>query len=155
MGMERKYMCSPLGLLMLEAEQDAVVKIAFAREKSLPETAPSPLLGKTERQLLAYFAGERRDFTLPVRLQGTPFQQKVWTALGEIPYGKTCTYGELAARIACPGGARAVGMALNKNPLVIVCPCHRVIGADGTLTGFGGGLEIKRKLLLLEGAVFR
>ena len=102
-------------------------------------------------QLREYFAGTRRTFDLPLAPRGTAFQQRVWAALRAIPYGETCTYGELAAAIGSPSASRAVGMANHHNPIPIVIPCHRVIGANGTLTGYAGGLEIKRKLLALEG----
>ncbi len=103
-------------------------------------------------QLEEYFAGRRREFDLPLAPEGTPFQHAVWQALTRIPYGETISYGELARRIGNPQASRAVGLANGANPLPIVVPCHRVIGADGSLTGFGGGLEIKRKLLALERA---
>jgi len=101
-------------------------------------------------QLGEYFAGERQAFDLPLRPEGSEFQQRVWSALCDIPYGRTISYGELALRIGDPGGARAVGAANGQNPISIVVPCHRVIGADGSLTGYGGGLERKRHLLDLE-----
>lgn len=104
----------------------------------------------TRAQLAAYFAGERTTFELPLAAHGTPFQHRVWDALCAIPYGATTSYGELARRIGQSGAARAVGLANGSNPLPIVVPCHRVIGADGSLTGFGGGLERKRWLLAHE-----
>src|SRR5699024_5695398 len=109
------------------------------------------LLARGKEELLAYLAGERRDFDLPLAPQGTPFQRKVWSALADIPYGQTITYGELARRVGCPKGSRAVGQANHRNPLPILLPCHRVVGANGTLTGYGGGLELKEWLLRLEG----
>lgn len=111
----------------------------------------SPLLDAAEAQLREYFAGARRTFDLPLAPHGTEFQQRVWAALRAIPYGETRTYGELAAAIGSPNASRAVGMANHRNPIPIIIPCHRVIGANGTLTGYAGGLEIKRKLLALEG----
>jgi methylated-DNA-[protein]-cysteine S-methyltransferase len=104
-------------------------------------------------QLEEYFAGERRDFSLPLPLEGTPFQTTVWSALRTIPYGATVSYGELARRIGRPSASRAVGAANGANPLPIILPCHRVIGADRSLTGFGGGLETKRFLLAFEAGV--
>ena len=101
-------------------------------------------------QLEAYFAGERTEFDLALRLDGTAFQQTVWAALREIPYGETWSYGRLADRIGKPGAARAVGLANGRNPIGIIVPCHRVIGADGSLTGYGGGLPRKQALLELE-----
>jgi methylated-DNA-[protein]-cysteine S-methyltransferase len=103
-------------------------------------------------QLRQYFAGERRSFDLPLALEGSEFQQKVWRALLEVPYGQTASYGEIARRIGMPGRARAVGRANGSNPIPVVVPCHRIIGSDGTLTGYGGGLHIKRYLLELESA---
>ena len=97
-----------------------------------------------------YFSGRRQVFTLPLALEGTPFQHRVWEALRKIPYGSTCSYGEVAAAVGNPKASRAVGMANNRNPLPVLIPCHRVIGADGGLVGYGGGLDIKKKLLALE-----
>lgn len=125
------------------------------------ERAPKPGTGwerddapfaELRRQLREYFAGERQAFDLDVAAVGTPFQHRVWAALREIPYGATVTYGELAARIGRPSAARAVGLANGRNPLSIVVPCHRVIGSGGVLTGYAGGLEVKRRLLAHEGA---
>ena len=113
-----------------------------------PSAAPLP---EAVRQLREYFEGTRREFDLPLRLQGTQFQQRVWHSLTEIPYGKTWSYGQLARRIGNPNASRAVGLANGSNPISILIPCHRVIGADGSLTGYGGGLERKRWLLAHEG----
>jgi methylated-DNA-[protein]-cysteine S-methyltransferase len=107
-------------------------------------------LGQAIRQLEAYFAGKLDNFNLLLSPQGTPFQQRVWSELQNIPYGETISYGELARRIGNPKASRAVGLANGANPLSIVIPCHRVIGANGKLTGYGGGLPIKEKLLALE-----
>jgi methylated-DNA-[protein]-cysteine S-methyltransferase len=109
-----------------------------------------PVLVETERQLGEYFAGARTQFELPLELRGSEFQNKVWRALREIPFGQTRSYFDLAKTIGSPKACRAVGAANGKNPLPIVIPCHRVIGADGTLTGFGGGLQTKATLLALE-----
>ena len=156
--MHRKVMHSPIGRLMLEEEDGALVRVAFEREipagieeqaEELPLQAKE-VLEKAERQLDEYFAGERKEFTVPVRLMGTEFQKKVWAALAEIPYGGTATYGEIAARIGSPKACRAVGTANHHNPVPIIVPCHRVIGAGGSLTGYGGGLEVKAYLLTLE-----
>ncbi|MEV7726142.1 methylated-DNA--[protein]-cysteine S-methyltransferase [Streptomyces sp. NPDC087917] len=103
------------------------------------------------RQLTAYFAGELREFTVPVRLEGTPFQRDVWDRLVRIPYGETWSYGRLAAELGNPKASRAVGLANGKNPVSIIVPCHRVIGASGAMTGYGGGLDRKVRLLELEG----
>lgn len=101
-------------------------------------------------QLAAYFAGKRTGFDVPLRPNGTSFQQRVWDALSDIPYGETASYGEIAARIGQPGAARAVGMAIGRNPITVIVPCHRVIGANGALTGYAGGLQAKQVLLDLE-----
>ncbi|MFI1129630.1 methylated-DNA--[protein]-cysteine S-methyltransferase [Streptomyces althioticus] len=109
---------------------------------------------EAERQLAAYFAGDLKEFRLPTRAAGTPFREKVWAALDDVPYGGTVTYGEIAARVGAPRAAvRAVGGAIGANPLLIVRPCHRVIGADGSLTGYAGGLERKVRLLTHEGVL--
>jgi methylated-DNA-[protein]-cysteine S-methyltransferase len=113
------------------------------------DKALAPLRGQLEE----YFAGERREFDLDLAPKGTPFQLEVWSALREIPYGETASYREIAVAVGQPGAARAVGGANNRNPIAIVVPCHRVIGADGSLTGYGGGLPRKRRLLALEAGV--
>ncbi len=110
----------------------------------------SILLKETIRQLRAYFAGELEAFDLPLAPEGTPFQLKVWRRLCDVPYGETISYGELARRIGNPNASRAVGLANGSNPIPIIIPCHRVIGSNGSLTGYGGGLPIKEKLLALE-----
>ncbi len=110
----------------------------------------TPLTRKAVRQLREYFAGRRRHFTLPLDVVGTPFQRQVWQKLKRVGYGKTVSYGELARRAGSPKAARAVGMACNRNPLGIVIPCHRVVGADGSLTGYASGLSHKRSLLQIE-----
>lgn len=115
------------------------------------ERKETPLLKEAHRQLDAYFDGRLKTFDLPYLLEGTPFQQKVWRALCNIPYGTCITYGELAARIGDPKACRAVGMANGRNPLPVIVPCHRVIGSGGKLTGYTGGLDIKTKLLQIEG----
>ena len=113
------------------------------------DALPAPLR-EAKRQLGEYFAGERREFDLPLAAAGTPFQHRVWDALREIPYAETLSYRELAKRVGNPAASRAVGAANGRNPLAIVVPCHRVIGADGSLTGYGGGLPVKAALLALE-----
>ena len=113
-----------------------------------------PVLVAAAEQLAAYFAGERTDFDLPLAPTGTPFQQEVWAALREIPYGTTASYGEIAGRLGRTGhGARAVGVANGRNPIPVIVPCHRVVGASGAMTGYGGGMDRKRILLELEGAL--
>lgn len=146
---------SPVGPLTLTASDTALTALAFAGTPSAPPEreaafAAAPLLRRAAEQLEAYFAGTLREFTLPLAPAGTPFQQAVWRALREIPCGETRSYGEIAARIGRPRAARAVGMANHRNPIAIVIPCHRVVGSDGTLTGYAGGLDIKRRLLEIE-----
>lgn len=118
------------------------------------EIRETPLLCEAERQLKAYFAGKLREFNLPLAPKGTEFQLGVWNALCDIPYGTTLTYGQLADKLGNKGASRAVGMANSRNPLPVFIPCHRVMGAGGKLTGYTGGLEIKMKLLSLEGIAF-
>ena len=147
---------SPAGPLALAVSNRGLVLLEFdrgsfppARLKANWEESPSA----TEpyvRQLRQYFSGERRDFTFPLDLRGTPFQVQCWRALLHIPYGETRTYADIARAVGRPKGFRAVGLANNRNPIAIVVPCHRVIASDGTLCGYGGGLDIKRKLLDLE-----
>jgi methylated-DNA-[protein]-cysteine S-methyltransferase len=116
-------------------------------------TSPNALLAEAVRQLCAYFAGDLRQFDLPLDPRGTEFQQRVWRQVAMIPYGETRSYGQIAVAIGSPAAVRAVGAANGANPLPIVIPCHRVIGAGGKLTGYGGGLELKRRLLEMEGAL--
>lgn len=135
------------------AEQDGkVVQVYFGTEviPSEVEIIETVLLGAAFSQLNAYLAGELQQFSLPLAPRGTDFQQTVWQALCAIPYGKTASYKEIAVAIGNPKAARAVGLANNKNPLAIFIPCHRVIGSDGKLVGYGGGLQIKQRLLDLE-----
>lgn len=141
---------SPIGPLTLTATEEALCGLSF----TLPlnqESRCCPLLLQAEEQLCAYFAGQRRAFNLPLTPSGTPFQQAVWQALCRIPYGEVRTYAQIAREIGRPRACRAVGMANHNNPIAIIIPCHRVIGADGSLTGYAGGLEVKRALLALEG----
>lgn len=146
--MSTRAIKTPIGPLTLQADEAAVTAIRFGAGGAQDA---SPLLDAAEAQLREYFAGTRRTFDLPLAPRGTAFQQRVWAALRAIPYGETRTYGELAAAIGSPNASRAVGMANHRNPIPIIIPCHRVIGANGTLTGYAGGLEIKRRLLALEG----
>jgi methylated-DNA-[protein]-cysteine S-methyltransferase len=146
---------SPIGELLLVGDGEALRGL-YMQEGARPmrvgatwKSAKEPFEEASE-QLGQYFAGERVEFHLQLRADGNPFQRRVWDALVEIPYGKTISYGELAGRIDPPAGPRAVGAANGRNPISIVVPCHRVIGADGTLTGYGGGIERKRFLLDLE-----
>ena len=144
---------SPLGVLIVTAQDGDVCSIALAKDGSgeaATENADSEVLRNAARELNEYFAGKRTEFTFPMRAEGTPFQQKVWQALREIPYGQTRAYGEIASTIGQAKASRAVGMACNRNPIMIAVPCHRVVGASGTLVGYAYGTEIKRKLLTLE-----
>jgi methylated-DNA-[protein]-cysteine S-methyltransferase len=146
---------SPIGDLLISGTADAVTCIEFADAPNahLPDVGwrrDDAALRLATNQLGAYFAGELTAFDLPLEPRGTPFQQRVWAALRQIPYGTTTSYGRLAARLGDPRAVRAVGLANGRNPISIVIPCHRVIGADGSLTGYGGGLHRKRWLLSLE-----
>ena len=155
---------SPVGPLLLAAAGDALClcdwlgRPSAARNKRRMERmlqvrfveAPSAVVLRAKEQLDEYFAGRRRAFSLPLRAVGTDFQQRVWNALHEIPFGQTCTYKDIALRLGDVRAVRAVAQAVGSNPLSIVCPCHRVVGSDHTLTGFAGGLAAKRALLELE-----
>ena len=141
----------PIGTLTLFEEDGALCRLAFGQAGATGLPAETPLLSLAEEQLSGYFAGELHGFSVPLRPSGTPFQQKVWMALQEIPWGETRTYQQLAMRIGQPQACRAVGMANHRNPLPIFIPCHRVIGKNGTLTGYAGGLAVKQFLLELEG----
>lgn len=149
------WMKSPTGRLLLVADEHGLREVVFAQGRTPPVVDPSWMrddswFSEPLRQLQAFFAGELRDFDLQLKLQGTAFQQRVWTALREIPFGQTISYGELARRVGNPAASRAVGLANGSNPLPIIIPCHRVIGSNGKLTGYGGGLENKRWLLDFE-----
>jgi len=141
---------SPVGPLTLTERDGALAQLSFGAHGDSP---PTPLLQRAVAQLNEYFAGSRRSFDLPLAPSGTEFQLACWRALAEIPYGETRSYGEQARRIGRPDRARAVGAANGANPIAIILPCHRVIGADGSLVGFGGGLETKRRLLDLEAGI--
>ena len=145
---------SPLGELLLVGDGESLLRLGFAPAEPPPAAredrgAFAPMI----EQLEQYFAGERRAFDVPLDLRGSDFQRSVWSALLEIPYGATASYGEIARRVGRPGKARAVGRANGSNPVAVIVPCHRVIGADGTLTGYGGGMERKRALLDLEAGI--
>jgi methylated-DNA-[protein]-cysteine S-methyltransferase len=153
-----KEMESPVGKLKLVANANALVAILWERERPnriklamLQSDPQQPILLEAERQLEEYFAGTRNEFNLPLEPAGTEFQKKVWRALREIPFGQTRSYLDLAKSIGSGKAVRSIGAANGKNPLSIVVPCHRVVGADGALTGFAGGLEVKAKLLAHEG----
>jgi methylated-DNA-[protein]-cysteine S-methyltransferase len=156
-GEERKTMYvsvldTPLGPMRLCTDDTAVLSLTVTEEKLCP--AEDAVGRETARQLREYFIGCRERFDLPLRAQGTEFQQRVWRALREIPFGETRTYGQIAEAIGCPGGARAVGGAAGKNPILVCIPCHRVTAADG-IGGFAAGTDVKRALLLWEGCGFR
>jgi methylated-DNA-[protein]-cysteine S-methyltransferase len=155
------YLPSPIGDLFLISDGDAVTGLHMAQNHGKPALPPRPewrrddsALRTIRDQLCAFFAGELRTFDVPIRMVGTPFQRLVWQGLLTIPFGATISYAELARRVGHPGAARAVGAANGRNPVAIVVPCHRVIGADGTLTGYGGGLDRKQWLLEHEASVF-
>jgi methylated-DNA-[protein]-cysteine S-methyltransferase len=146
---------SPVGPLLLAGDQRGLALVHFVngrRPKSPPHTwvEDKKPFKEVVRQLQAYFEGKLKEFELPLVLEGTDFQLLVWRSLQKIPYGETVSYGQLAKRIGSPDATRAVGLANGSNPIPIIIPCHRVIGSNGDLTGFGGGLPIKKKLLALE-----
>src|SRR5882762_21510 len=151
------YFESPIGRLLLTSDGTALTGLYMEPSRKaqctdgwMEDVTVAPL-SATVRQLTEYFEGTRREFDLPLRLQGTTFQTRVWRELTEIPYGQTWSYGQLAKRIDKPSASRAVGLANGRNPISILVPCHQVIGADGSLTGYGGGIERKRWLLVHEG----
>ncbi|WNI15884.1 methylated-DNA--[protein]-cysteine S-methyltransferase [Actinacidiphila sp. ITFR-21] len=155
---------SPCGPLTLVARDGALAGLYMTDHRHRPplesfgarvEPDGLPALAEVSEQLSAYFAGGLTRFDLPLAAVGTPFQRRVWSALNDIPYGETVSYGRLAASLGQPGASRAVGLANGKNPISIIVPCHRVVGANGSLTGYGGGLERKRWLLGLEGGLCR
>ena len=145
---------SPLGPLRLRARGDELAALHLPNDTAVPDEPgrTSDVLALAADELREYFAGHRRTFTVPLRPEGTGFQQLVWRALLAIPFGVTCSYGHIAASIGRPSASRAVGAANGRNPIAIIVPCHRVIGASGHLTGYGGGMDAKRWLLAHEGA---
>lgn len=157
------YLESPVGVLEITEDREGICGLSFCSmencglsgqedETPMEETQ---LLTEAKKQMQEYFAGKRKKFDLPLSLHGTEFQKQDWQALLQIPYGETRSYGEIARAIGCPKGSRAVGMANRNNPIAIIIPCHRVIGSDGSLTGYAGknkALDIKEYLLKLEGA---
>jgi methylated-DNA-[protein]-cysteine S-methyltransferase len=152
------YIDSPIGRLLLGTDGEALIRVDMEVPNRPPcdleswtsDVSAGPLL-EAARQLEEYFTRRRRAFDLPIRMQGTEFQRRAWRSLMDIPFGETRSYGEQARRIGNPNASRAVGLANGRNPIPIIVPCHRVIGADGSLTGFGGGIERKRWLLAHEG----
>ena len=149
------YFKPPFGLLLLESTEDVLLRVQWVKSKEFPETETRPILEETKKQLQEYFDGERETFDLSFNARGTAFQKKVWNGLLGIPYGTTISYGELARRIGSPAAVRAVANANGANAISIIAPCHRVIGSDHTLTGYGGGLDTKQNLLALEGIHLR
>ena len=153
--MRYRHLDTPIGRLLVAGDDHGLRFLLFTRGRDRAEPKPEwePDRGSLEepaKQLTSYFAGKLRQFDLALAPQGTPFQQQVWRALCDIPYGETTSYGELARRIGNPKAVRAVGLANGSNPISIVIPCHRVIGSNGSLVGYGGGLPIKQALLALE-----
>jgi methylated-DNA-[protein]-cysteine S-methyltransferase len=153
---------TPIGALTLVADGDALVGVYFPQHRHQPDVATfgpmdttAPVLVAAARQLDEYFAGTRTEFELAIATRGDTFQLRVWSMLREIPYGETTTYGELATQLGNASMARAVGAAVGRNPLSVIVPCHRVVGKNGALTGFAGGLDRKAALLELEGATPR
>lgn len=151
---------SPLGDIALRAEDDALTGVFFVGQKYYPALTMMPydqavprVIRQAEEQLAEFFSGERQAFSVPLGLRGTPFQQQVWRELAQIPYGEVVSYGAMAKKMGLsPGHSRAVGMANGRNPICIILPCHRVIGAGGDLTGYAGGMDRKHALLKLENA---
>lgn len=158
--MRSRSLDTPIGELTLLASDDGLTHVLFADQapadvgldaEDIEEgSATDPVLDATASQLAEYFDGERRTFDIPLDLGGTSFQREAWTALADVPYGETRSYAEQAESIGRPGAFRAVGAANGRNPVPIVLPCHRIVGADGSLTGFGGGLAVKEQLLRHE-----
>lgn len=148
---------SPCGGMLIAASEKGITGVYFNRQKYHPKRdagwqhAPDNVhLQKAKKQLAEYFSGKRREFDLPLDPAGSGFQKRVWKAIAGVPYGQTITYGELARRSGFPEGARAAGAATGRNPIGIIVPCHRIVGANGKLTGYAGGLDKKRALLALE-----
>lgn len=141
---------SPIGPLTLSGTETALTKLTFGDVRQAG-TCSAPVLEQAARELSEYFSGTRREFTVPLAPEGSDFQQKVWAALRSVPYGMTASYKDIAVQTGKPGAAVAVGQANSKNPIPIIIPCHRIIGTNGKLTGYTGGLHIKKALLRLEG----
>lgn len=146
----KKIIETPIGKIYIAEENNKIIEINLDSKKNNYEIKNTKILSLAEKQLLEYFEGKRKKFDLPLKLKGTPFQEKVWNELLKIPYGETRTYGEIAKNIENPKAARAVGMANHNNPISIVVPCHRVIGVNNKLVGYGLGIDKKQYLLELE-----
>ena len=149
----REHIECPLGTLTLLASDSGLVAVSIGEVSVEISRGRNGVLDAALGQLSEYFAGDRREFTVPLAAEGTDFQRKVWELLAEIPFSETRSYGELSEALEMKNGARAVGLANGQNPVAIIVPCHRVIGADGALTGYAGGLDAKRWLLEHEGAL--
>lgn len=148
--MYRDYFTSPIGMIELESNDQGITRLDFCERRQ--GVAPHPILEQAKFQLKEYFKGERQQFDLKIEMHGTDFQKSVWQRLLDIPFGETCSYHDIAKRIGNPKAVRAVGAANGRNPVALVVPCHRVIGSNGTLTGYAGGLERKAWLLRHEAA---
>jgi methylated-DNA-[protein]-cysteine S-methyltransferase len=151
------YTTSPQGRMLLVADDKALTSVSFIGQKYAPRVAKDwtrdsthPPIAKAKRELAEYFAGRRTRFSVPLAPQGTPFQRKVWKAIAGVGFGRTIAYAELARRAGRPGSARAAGAATGRNPIGVIVPCHRIVGSNGSLTGYAGGLAKKRALLELE-----
>ena len=151
--MDQRIIDSPVGCLLLGAQEGKLVQVRLINdeEKHCDFLGTDPVLEMAQEQIAQYFAGERAEFDLPIVMQGTAFECALWQQLVKIPFGETTNYGNLANILGKPSASRAVGRACSRNPLLIVVPCHRVVAASGRLTGFSGGMEAKRSLLILEG----
>jgi len=151
---------SPHGQMLLVVGDEGLSGVYFGGQKYLAQVAPQwrrdaqhVTLRQAKRELVEYFGGERKRFEVALAPEGTPFQRSVWRAISSVGFGETITYGELAIRAGCPGSARAAGAATGRNPIGIIVPCHRIVGSNGSLTGYAGGLDRKRALLALESGV--
>src|SRR5690242_2606888 len=152
---ERTYTClysSPIGLLTLVASESGLMALEFGKRKHAEAADDDKRFAACRKELDEYFAGKRQEFTVPLDIRGTNFQKRCWHELLKIPYGQTRSYRQIAEAVGNRNAVRAVGLANGQNPIAIIVPCHRVIASDGTLCGYGGGLELKEELLRLEGA---
>lgn len=145
---------SPFGNILLESREGCLSRLQFTEEQTDGEILDQVLLSAKE-QLEEYFAGKRKNFDMPIGLGGTDFQRKVWMEVAKIPFGQTTTYMKLSQKLGNPAAIRAVGAAIGANPILVILPCHRILGSDGSLTGYAGGLERKKALLELEGHAFQ
>lgn len=153
--MDKVIISSPVGFIQLKADHQALYSLEFTEDSSVESKTNNPILKLAERELNEYFKGIRKEFTVPVNLEGTKFQLLVWQELQKIPYGITISYGKLARRVGNPAASRAVGGANGKNPISIIVPCHRVISSTQQLGGYSSGLQRKAFLLKLEGAAYK